>query len=77
MSELDGTGVGEYVVVVFAAATGPMRRSHTSSRFKLSCTTGLVGLGAVDPLKATGADIVWFPDATDVVWAVAMPNTAR
>lgn len=57
MRELDGTGVGEYVVVVFATATGPMSKSQTSSRFKLSWRIGLVGVGAVDPLNAAEAEI--------------------
>lgn len=56
MRELDGTGVGEYVVVVFATPTGPMSKSQTSSRFRFSWRIGLVGVGAVDPLNAADAD---------------------
>ena len=67
MSELDGTGIGETVVVVSAIATGPMSKSHKSSRLRFSCTTGLVGLGTVDPLYATGAEIVWFANSPVVV----------
>lgn len=56
MRELDGTGVGECVVVVFATSTGPMSKSQTSSRFRFSWRIGLVGVGAVDPLNAADAD---------------------
>lgn len=67
MSELDGTGVGEYVVVVLATATGPMSRSHTSSKLRFSCRIGLVGLAVVDPLYAAEAVTDWSVGVPEVV----------